>query len=163
MWRQFLLSLNIKTDTCIMGIHRNAFPAPCQFYIPRPCFTPTKGQARKKCSIAEVEFIYYIIVALSLIFLLTTQNLCSLLNKFDLWKLARFSSYYLFVIAVIICIYFLKNWLASQPTLTVGCSFEALHRLKPKKSAQSARLPHPSRQEARSIIILLYVSEDPIL
>ena len=98
MLHQFLLSLNIKTDTCIMGIHRNAFPAPCQFYIPRPCFTPTKGQARKKCSIPEVEFIYYIIVAPSLIFLLTTQNLCSLLNKF-----AQFLKYLLIAKKVAHC------------------------------------------------------------
>ena len=38
MWRHFLLSLNIQTGTCIMGIHRNKFPAPRQFYNPSDFF-----------------------------------------------------------------------------------------------------------------------------
>ena len=38
MWRHFLLSLNIQTGTCIMGIHRNKFPVPRQFYNPSVFF-----------------------------------------------------------------------------------------------------------------------------
>ena len=38
MWRHFLLSLNIQTGTCIMGIHRNKFSVPRQFYNPSDFF-----------------------------------------------------------------------------------------------------------------------------